>query len=537
MKRQAHQRIPTSAYILAHWRLYVWSYTFSAIVIALQLMSGIWQCYKYATSQPVIAAFGYGPAVAKFATGALYPTFFFMVLSMSRWLATIARHFGFARFVNWDRYRFFHIRMAVTALILSMLHTCGHVFGTFPTALKEEHRAAAEQLLAGKMHGLSWTTFIISRPGWTGLGALVLFLLVAALSTPAARRRSFEAFQVAHLLIFPILGLLALHGTGAFLQPPAMGYVLALPGAAVLFEKLSRVYQMSSHQIARISPRPGNCVEVSIFPRRQKRLRFYRPGQYILVLVPTLSRFQWHPFTVISATTKELVVIAKDNGFWTKKLQGQPEFVTVNLDGPFGAPNQNFWHYDNNILIGMGTGLTPSAAILNDLTTSPPHQWLRESCIAPSDPPEEVAVRKRLLILWIVRDSRLLEAFDFLFASMKTLQYHGSVHFEFHLYISRTQEIDKATFGRYNIEGMNVHLGKRPVFADVFDDYHSDFTNQLRADVLSTCQPRWNRPQVGVFFCGGAAAKSELRDICFNRTLSGILDGSEIQYHFHPEVF
>lgn len=45
------------------------------------------------------------------------------------------------------------------------------------------------------------------------------------------------------------------------------------------------------------------------------------------------------------------------------------------------------------------------------------------------------------------------------------------------------------------------------------------------------------RPKVGVFFCGSASIKSELREMCFERTVQGIMDGSDVEYHFHPEVF
>lgn len=538
-KKQIRRPIPVWAYAIAHWRLYSWSYTFSIGVVLLQISFGVWQCYKYATNELVVAAFGWGPAVAKLAAGALYPTFFFLVLSMSRWLATVSRYFSSREYVNWDRYRYFHIRMAITALALSILHTCGHVFGTFPNALKPDHREAVDRLIGSKMSHISWAQFLLSRPGWTGVSALMIFLLITACSMPAARRKSFETFQIVHLLIFPMLSLLAIHGSAALLQSPALGYVLAFPATIVLLEKLARGYQLFKCQIARISNISDSSVKVVIFPRQRKTLRFYRPGQYILIRVPKLSWFQWHPFTVVSASETELVVIAKDNGAWTKCLQDQPEFTRVNLDGPFGAPSQNFWHYDNNLLIGMGTGLTPSAAILNELIGTPPHPWLTERSIKSLWRPDYDNTAKRLSVMWIVRDATLLDAFSSLLKSLDALQRYGRLRLDFHLYISRSIECpeDSELHHISKKTGITIHWGERPVFKEIFETHHGEFAAELRQSVLSTGQPRMCRPKVGVFFCGGPGAKTELRQICFSQTLQGVVDGSEVGYFFHPEVF
>lgn len=42
----------------------------------------------------------------------------------------------------------------------------------------------------------------------------------------------------------------------------------------------------------------------------------------------------------------------------------------VCLDGPFGAPAQQFYSYDHSIVIGSGIGITPFSAILNHMQTS-----------------------------------------------------------------------------------------------------------------------------------------------------------------------
>jgi dual oxidase len=372
-------------------------------------------------------------------------------------------------------------------------------------------------------------------------------MIITTFSFPAARKRSFEAFQIVHLLIFPMLVLLALHGTDALLQYPALGFVLAGPLTVILCEKFVRASQLLQSRVARIKPIGNDCVEVTIFAPGGKQRRFYRPGQYILVRVPKLSRFQWHPFTVVRAGDSELVVIAKNNGGWTRCLQGQPEFTNVNLDGPFGAPCQGFWNYDNNILIGMGTGLTPSAAIIHELLTSPIHPWTTDKQVPKGRERAGHAnyIRKQVSVLWVVRDATSLDTFTPLLTAMASLPQHDYLDLSWHIYMSRSMTPLHTERGLtppgviFSGKGSSVeiHLGKRPIFVDILQDHHQEYSTELRQTVLRTGQPRTTRPRVGVFFCGPPSTKSELRQLCFERTLQGVVDGSDLEYHFHPEVF
>ena len=86
-----------------------------------------------------------------------------------------------------------------------------------------------------------YVDYVRSVPGWTGLTALGLFYVIATLSMPYIRKRSYEIFQIGHLLMFPIIGLLAAHGTAALLQFPVLGFVLAVPTLLVLAERVTRI--------------------------------------------------------------------------------------------------------------------------------------------------------------------------------------------------------------------------------------------------------------------------------------------------------
>lgn len=114
---------------------------FMAVMIAIIIACSLWQGLKYALNRRARAAFSAGLVVAKFFAGAIYPTFFFMMLSMSRWFATFCRKsYLVSRFINWDLSQTFHIRMSCLALLLSLGHTIAHLSGTFVYGSSSERK-------------------------------------------------------------------------------------------------------------------------------------------------------------------------------------------------------------------------------------------------------------------------------------------------------------------------------------------------------------------------------------------------------------
>ena len=46
-----------------------------------------------------------------------------------------------------------------------------------------------------------------------------------------------------------------------------------------------------------------------------------KPGQYAFINVPSVSRFQWHPFSIASSPlNKYIIFMIKRNGDWTGKF-------------------------------------------------------------------------------------------------------------------------------------------------------------------------------------------------------------------------
>ena len=85
------QRLPLRRRVRAYWAVHGPSVLFTSFVVATQLGMGLWQMVKYYENSLARAALGWGVILAKAFAGAMYPTLVFMLLSMSRHLASFLR--------------------------------------------------------------------------------------------------------------------------------------------------------------------------------------------------------------------------------------------------------------------------------------------------------------------------------------------------------------------------------------------------------------------------------------------------------------
>ncbi|KAK0519027.1 hypothetical protein OC842_007587, partial [Tilletia horrida] len=365
------KNLPFRRKLAARWSVDGPRYLFMVFVIGLQIGFGLWQGLTYVNNAPVRRALGWGVIVAKFSAGALYPTLFFMLLSMSRWIATLLRRsYTLSRFINADFHQSFHVRMSIVGLLLATLHAIGHLTGTF---LYSSRPGQAEAVIAAGKPVRSYRDYVATLPGWTGIVSLGLFWIIALLSAPAVRRWNFEVFQIGHLLMFPMVGFLAAHGTAKLLQDPMLGYWLVFPTIVVLLERLHRLCRSLISIPARIEVLDDETVCITAQHPRNKDWR-YSAGQYILLQIPRLSWFQFHPFTISACVDDCLQVHIKTNeGDWTSALRelalevGSDADIRIGIDGPFGAPAQRFYDYPKSIIVGSGIGITPFVAALSDL--------------------------------------------------------------------------------------------------------------------------------------------------------------------------
>lgn len=341
----------------AYWAVKGPEVLFLALVFLMMIAFGVWQFVKYLTYDQYTPAFGWGVVLSKTCAGVLYPTFFFLILSMSRWLSTFLRRFYFiSRFINWDLSQSFHIKISIVALVFATLHAIGHLSGSFVFGSKANRQGAVANAVGPDAVPRSYTSYLRSLPGWTGLTSLGMFYLLALMSMPQVRKWNYEIFQLGHLLMFPIIGFMMAHGTAALLQWPMFGYWLAFPTVMVLFERIWRLILSFRPIIADLELLDEETVVITANVPKTRPWD-YKAGQYVFVQVPQLSRFQWHPFTVSTCIKNTMQVHIKADGDWTNQLrdlakQGGRQAIKIGLDGPFGAPAQRFYDFEYSMVFG-----------------------------------------------------------------------------------------------------------------------------------------------------------------------------------------
>ncbi|KAF2218743.1 NADPH oxidase 4 [Elsinoe ampelina] len=558
--------------IRAAWEVQGPEYIFLITVVGLQLGLGIWQCLKYALNPDIQAAFGWGVALAKFCAGALYPTLFFLLLSMSRWYSTFMRRFYYiSRFINWDRSQSFHIKISMAALSLATLHAIGHLSGTFVFGSRPRRQDAVGALLGPDAVPRPYVAYIRSLPGWSGLTALGILWTISLLSMPYVRKWSYEIFQIGHLLMFPFIGLLMAHGGLALLQYPVLGFVLAFPTVLIIIERTTRIVSGFWRVPARLEVLDDETVQITCtIPKR--KIWNYEAGQYIFLQVPQLSFFQWHPFTISTCVGREMQLHIKTDGNWTGKLRDLQDLRFVGIDGPYGAPAQRFYDFDQTIIVGAGIGVTPFSGILNDLQHHPDRQpskvadspspdtekpnnlsvpqtdhhpsLVREVSHLPNNRHIDLAMYRRVDFHWIVRDKNYLSWFSDLLNHISSGSHSPNLDVRIHNHLTKkrtdiSQHVFRWLLEQHRTESQPMspltgliaptHFG-RPDFPRIFDEHYKEMSDLFSRD-------KKRRRRVGVFFCGAPVIGAQLADLCHEMTLRGREDGSEVEYFFQLEVF
>lgn len=548
----------------AYWAVKGPPILFLGLVVGMIIAFGVWQLVKYTTQRKYRRALGWGVVVAKTAAGCVYPTFFFLVLSMSRWFATFLRRFNhISRFINWDLSQSFHIKMSILALCFATLHAIGHLTGSFVFGSMASRQKYVAVILGQDAVPRSYADYVRSRPGWSGLTALVSFYLLAALSMPQVRKWSYEVFQLGHLLMFPILAMLMLHGTTALLQFPMFGYWLAFPTLLVLCERTWRLFLAFWDLPADLEVLDEETVVITaeIPPTR---FWAYKAGQYVFLQVPKLSRFQWHPFTVSTCIGNKMQVHIKADGDWTNKLhalakQGDHKTIKIGLDGPFGAPAQRFYDFDYSMVFGAGIGVTPFSGILTDLQ----EKELKRARTASKEEEMPYQDHRRIDFHWMVRDRNNLLWFSDLLNEVYRANKEDKSHLDIRIqtYVTQKRKGIATHVFRWLLEkhrtkehpqspltGLEneTHFG-RPALQVIMEEHYQDMCRILaeRTDVTRSSLER-NRGsgkdkddeiKVGVFFCGAPVIGQQLADRCGQLTARARNEERKIEYHFMMEVF
>lgn len=213
---------------------------------------------------------------------------------------------------------------------------------------------------------LEWDRTAISNIA--GEIALVAGLVMWATTIPAIRRRFFEVFFYTHYLYIVFMLFFVFHvGISHSL--------ISLPGFYIFMVDRFLRFLQSRNNVKLVSARvlPCDTVELSF---SKNPMLMYSPTSILFVNIPSISKLQWHPFTITSSSKLEpekLSVMIKGQGKWSTKLYqmlsspDQIDRLTVSIEGPYGPCSTDFLRHDSLVMVSGGSGITPFISIIRDL--------------------------------------------------------------------------------------------------------------------------------------------------------------------------
>lgn len=283
----------------------------------------------------------------------------------------------------------------------------------------------------------------------------------------------------------------------------------------------------------------------------------YKPGQWLFLNCPTVSNYQWHPFTITSCPYDPYISVhVRQVGDFTRAfadalgagpaqaklyddmdpmgmyeiaLQHGQEMPQIRIDGPYGAPAEDVFDNEIAVLIGTGIGVTPWAAILKNI-------WhMRMS----PNPPKRL---RRVEFIWICKDTSSFEWFQALLSSLEAQSMGPSESdksedfLRIHTYLTQKVDVDTANNIVLNSVGTDkdpltelksrTNFG-RPDFGKLLCGMRDGILTRSYMGGLESSL----RTDVGVYFCGPSVAARDIKKACKTATCP------DVRFRFWKEHF
>ncbi|XP_059667121.1 ferric reduction oxidase 4-like [Cornus florida] len=263
-------------------------------------------------------------------------------------------------------------------------------------------------------------------PNVAGEIAFVFALAMWATSIPRVRRKMFEVFFYTHHLYTLYLFFYILHVGVAY-------FCMILPGVFLfLIDRYLRFLQ-SQKRARLVSSRLLPCGTVELNFSKSPGLK-YNPTSILFVNVPSISKLQWHPFTVTSNCHVEpemLSITVKSQGSWTQKLYQDLSSSTdhlqlqVSIEGPYGPTSSHFLRREALVMVSGGSGIAPFISIIREILFRSTHP----NCRIP-----------RILLVCAFKNSADLTMLDLLLPVTGTPLEVSTIRLQIEAYVTREKE-------------------------------------------------------------------------------------------------
>ncbi|KAH9135244.1 hypothetical protein LEN26_006508 [Aphanomyces euteiches] len=202
-----------------------------------------------------------------------------------------------------------------------------------------------------------------------GFIAFVAFVSMSLAAIDPIRRKFFEVFYYYHR-VASIVGLVFV-----FLHSVCIQYAMIFPVAIYGLAWLVRFPTFLDRFEATTEVLCSKTVLVTLpsTPRTAKWVQNSNPCVFFWVNIPSVSRYEWHPFSgIVTPDGKSIAFCMKaltPGGFVDKVVrqanQQTKGSLTIYVDGPYGKPTLDVYAYDSLVLLAGGIGVTPMVSMFN----------------------------------------------------------------------------------------------------------------------------------------------------------------------------
>lgn len=275
-----------------------------------------------------------------------------------------------------DKHVYMHRWIGLMLVFSSFVHILAHVNGTIPSIINEQDVSKINEAftygsqISHKFN--TWAEAFNQMPTVSGIILVVILIAFKALAKKPVRKRSFELFQYSHFFLIVAWAVcLCVHGSSQWLGVGVpLATISVVPMVIIYFlDKVLGIRSKNVQIVSAIVKKNSVLLEIDIEGSRI----YYQSGMYIMVKVPGVSNFQWHPFTICSAGGSPVLrILFAVVGDWTTKFRdllqqsqklGTP-FPKISLRGGFGAPAMSMTNSEHIIMVGAGVGATPFLSFL-----------------------------------------------------------------------------------------------------------------------------------------------------------------------------
>ncbi|KAG6504578.1 hypothetical protein ZIOFF_036912 [Zingiber officinale] len=569
----------TADFVHENWKR-IWVISFW---LTLNIVLASWKFAQY-RRRAAFEVMGYCVCIAKAAAETLKLNMALILVPVCRNTLTRLRSTRLSSVFPFDDNINFHKTIALAITIGTLVHTFAHITCDFPRLINCPRSKFMRTLGSDFNYKQpTYPSLLASAPGVTGI--LMIFIMafsftlathsfrrsVVKLPSPLHHLAGFNAFWYAHHLLVVAYILLIIHSFFLFLTKEwykkTTWMYLAVPILFYACERITRKVREKSYgvSIVKAAIYPGNVL--SIHMKKPPGFK-YKSGMYLFVKCPDVSPFEWHPFSITSAPGDEhLSVHIRTLGDWTSELRNlfgkvcqaqvtskkanlvrlettvvadvqfeDTRFPKLYIDGPYGAPAQNYKKYDILLLIGLGIGATPFISILKDLLNN---IKTNEELQRMHNPDPNIVKSNgpgRAYFYWVTREQGSFEWFKGVMNDVAESDHN--VHpqiplnaIEMHNYltsvyeegdarsalIAMVQSLQHAKSGVDIVSGSKIRTHfARPNWRKVF----SDLANAHKA------------ARIGVFYCGSSALTKQLKDLS-----QEFSHNTTTRFHFHKENF